>query len=59
MEGPSSLPLGISYGIEENVGLLAQGKRPAIRGEYSFTPPIRLIIYRPSQAFLKAFPSRT
>ncbi|KAI0002519.1 beach-domain-containing protein [Russula compacta] len=32
MQGPSSLPLGISYGVEENYDLLAQGKRPAARG---------------------------
>ncbi|KAH9965265.1 beach-domain-containing protein [Russula dissimulans] len=31
-EGPSSLPLGSLYGIEENYDLLAQGKRSAIRG---------------------------
>jgi WD40 repeat protein len=30
-QGPSSLPLGILHGVEENYDLLAQGKRPAAR----------------------------
>ncbi|KAH9177644.1 beach-domain-containing protein [Lactarius sanguifluus] len=32
MQGPSSLPIGTSYGVEENYGLLEQRKRPAARG---------------------------
>ncbi|KAH9042628.1 beach-domain-containing protein [Lactarius pseudohatsudake] len=32
MQGPSSLPIGTSYGVEENYGLLEKRKRPAARG---------------------------
>ncbi|KAH9006451.1 beach-domain-containing protein [Lactarius hatsudake] len=32
MQGPSSLPIGTSYGVEENYGLLERRKRPAARG---------------------------
>lgn len=34
-QGPSSLPLGVVHGIEENYDLLTQGKRPAARGNCS------------------------
>ncbi len=37
-QGPSSLPLGVVHGVEENYDLLTQRKRPAARGNCSITP---------------------
>ena len=42
-QGPSSLPIGTSYGVEENYELLEQSKRPAARGnKQPVTVSIRL-----------------
>ena len=38
MQGPSSLPLGLLHGVEENYDLLSQAKRPASRGNCSISP---------------------
>jgi hypothetical protein len=37
-QGPTSLPLGVVHGVEENYDLLTQRKRPAARGNYSISP---------------------
>ncbi|KAI9451783.1 beach-domain-containing protein [Russula earlei] len=64
MDGPSSLPLGTIYGVEENYDILAQGKRPAIRSLPQGTAVQNLIVdpvgekILPHPAGIRSVPSR-